>query len=64
MAIDSSIFAWRILLREVPGGLESIGSQGVGHDWVAEHALRIRNKENEILISQVKVPVLSEEWGP
>ena len=33
MAIYSSIFAWRIPWTEEPGGLQSMGSQRVGHDW-------------------------------
>ena len=33
MAIHSSIFAWRIPWTEEPGGLQSIESQRVGHDW-------------------------------
>ena len=32
MATDSSILALRIPRRVEPGGLQSIGSQGVGHD--------------------------------
>ena len=32
MATHSSILAWRIPLREKPGGLQSMGSQRVGHD--------------------------------
>ena len=32
MAAHSSILAWRIPWTEEPGGLQSIGSQGVGHD--------------------------------
>ena len=32
MATHSSILAWRIPWTEEPGGLQSIGSQGVGHD--------------------------------
>ena len=32
MATFSSIFAWRIPWTEEPVGLQSIGSQGVGHD--------------------------------
>ena len=32
MAIHSSILAWRIPWAEEPGGLESMGSQKVGHD--------------------------------
>ena len=33
MATHSSILAWRIPWTEKPGGLQSIGSQKVGHDW-------------------------------
>ena len=33
MATHSSILAWRIPWAEEPGGLQSVGSQRVGHDW-------------------------------
>ena len=33
IATHSSILAWRIPWTEDPGGLQSIGSQRVGHDW-------------------------------
>ena len=32
MAPHSSVLAWRVPQTEEPGGLQSIGSQGVGHD--------------------------------
>ena len=32
MSTDSSILAWRIPWTEQPGGLQSMGSQRVGHD--------------------------------
>ena len=32
MATHSSILAWKIPQREKPGGLQSMGSQRVGHD--------------------------------
>ena len=32
-ATHSSILAWRIPWTEEPGGLQSMGSQRVGHDW-------------------------------
>ena len=32
MANHSSILAWRILWTEEPGGLQSMGSQRVGHN--------------------------------
>ena len=33
MATHSSILAWRFPWTEEPGGLQSIGSHRVGHDW-------------------------------
>ena len=35
MATHSSILAWRIPWTEEPGGLQSMGSQRVRHDWSA-----------------------------
>ena len=32
MATHSSILAWRVPWTEEPGGLQSMGSQRVGHD--------------------------------
>ena len=32
MATHSSIYAWKIPWIEEPGGLQSMGSQRVGHD--------------------------------
>ena len=34
MATHSSILTWRIPWTEEPGGLQSMGWQGVRHDWV------------------------------
>ena len=36
MAIRYSILVWRILWTEGPGGLQSIGSQRVGHNLVTK----------------------------
>ena len=36
MATHSSILAWESPWTEVPGGLESMGSQRVGHDLATE----------------------------
>ena len=33
MATHSSVLAWRILYTEEPGGLQSLGSERVKHDW-------------------------------
>ena len=37
MATHSSILAWRIPWTEELGGLQSLGSQRVRHDWVTQH---------------------------
>ena len=36
-ATHSSILSWRIPWTEQPGGLQSMGSQRVRHDWVTKH---------------------------
>ena len=36
MATYSSILAWRIPWTEEPDGLQSLGSQRVGHDWATD----------------------------
>ena len=38
MAAHSSTLAWEIPWTEEPGGLQSMGSQRVKHDWVTERA--------------------------
>ena len=40
-ATHSSILAWRIQWTEEPGGLQSLGLQRVGHDWVTNMVLII-----------------------
>ena len=37
VATHSSIPAWEIPWTEEPGGLQSMGSQRVGHDRMPEH---------------------------
>ena len=37
MATHSSIPAWKIPWTEEPGGLQSMESQRIRHDWVTEH---------------------------
>ena len=41
MATHSSSLAWRIPWMEEPGGLQSTGSQRVGHDWATKHRMVI-----------------------
>ena len=40
MATHSSILAWRIPWTEEPGGLQSMGSQRIGHDLPTEKEQR------------------------
>ena len=42
MTTHISILVWKILWTEEPGGLQSMESQRVGHDWARKHALRRR----------------------
>ena len=37
MATHSSILAWKIPWTEEPGGLQSLGSQRVRHNWATKH---------------------------
>ena len=39
MAPHSSTIAWKIPWTEEPGGLQYMGSQRVGHDWVTSLSL-------------------------
>ena len=39
MVTHSSILAWKIPWTEKPGGLQAMGSQRVGHDWVTSLSL-------------------------
>ena len=38
MVTHSSIFAWEIPWTEEPGGLQSMGLQGVRHDQATKHS--------------------------
>ena len=53
MATHSSILAWRIPWTEEPGGLQSMGSQRVRHDWATN---------THTVLSQV-VPSLKQEFS-
>ena len=50
MATPSSILAWRIPWTEESGGLQSIGSQRVGHNWsdlACMHTVKKQIKERQ-----------------
>ena len=58
MATHSSILAWRIPRTEEPGGLQSIGSQNVRHDWsnlACMHAVCVCSFSSIMLIFHKKL---------
>ena len=57
MATHSSIPAWKIPWTEEPGGLQSMGSQKVGHDWAIYYA---KLPENVIGWYQIDVVKLQD----
>ena len=56
MATHSSILAWRIPWREEPGGLQSTGSQRVGHDFTSLTICR-----TSLVAQMVKSPLATQE---
>ena len=44
MATHSSTLAWKTPLAAEPGGLQSIGSPRVGHNWAHTHTIKQTNK--------------------
>ena len=74
MTTHSSILIWKIPWTEEPGGLQSMGSQRVGHDWVTEHThgaiLELEKILEQILNicaytkdSKQEVPLSSANWS-
>ena len=52
MATHSSILAWRIQWTQEPGGLQSMGSQRVRHDWATKHITDCIIWPNERTVSE------------
>ena len=66
MATHSSVFAWRVPGTGEPGGLPSMGSHRVGHDWSDLAAERIRQQVVLILkpFQDFPNPQFSSNAGP
>ena len=47
MATHSSILAWKIPWTEEPGGLQSMGSQRIGHEWATSLSQGVKNPGGE-----------------
>ena len=58
MAAHSSILAWRIPWTEEPGGLQSMGSQRVGHDWAT------KTTDNGVCVECISCSVVSDSSRP
>ena len=61
-ATHSSILAWRIPWTEEPGGLQSIGLQGVEHDW-SDLARTYRILQNCICLPCVNLKLEIGSWN-
>ena len=53
MATHSNILAWKIPWMEEPGGLQSKGSQRVGHDLATEHQQQTRSSPLSFISSKI-----------
>ena len=69
LATHPSIHAWRIPWTEEPGGLQSMGSQRVRHDWVTKHSTArkwkscTRTSKQAWILILFKVPVALRKAG-
>ena len=62
MATHSSILAWRIPWTEEPGGLQSMGSQRVRHDWATNtYPLVAQTVKNLPAMPETRVQSLGQE---
>ena len=53
MATHSSVLAWRIPGTREPGGLLSVGSHGVGHDWASSLSPTLINSSLNLATSSI-----------
>ena len=61
-ATHSSILAWRIPWTEESGGLQSMGSQRVGHDWANECTHTQLPSYVPLSLSSLPSPVFLNAW--
>ena len=57
MATHSNVFTWEITRTKEPGGLQSMGSQRVRHDW----ATKPQQNENATLDTHYRIFSLDEK---
>ena len=64
MAPHSSTLAWKIPWMEEPGGLQSLGSRRVGHDWATSLSLfTFMHWRRKWQPTPVFLPGESQGWG-
>ena len=64
MAPHSSTLAWKIPWTERPGGLQSMGSLGVGHDWATSlYFFTFMHWRRKWQPTPVFLPGESQGWG-
>ena len=64
MAPHSSTLAWKIPWTEGPGGLQSMGSLGVGHDWATSlYFFTFMQWRRKWQPTPVFLPGESQGWG-
>ena len=78
MATHSSILAWIIPWTEEPGRLQSMGSQGVGHNWATNiyiyavwgcycpwiwDTIHLTMTRDTYLTATICLPILHIKWG-
>ena len=64
MAPHSSTLAWKIPWMEEPGGLQSMGSRRVGHDWATSLSLfTFLHWRRKWQPTPVFLPGESQGWG-
>ena len=61
MATHPSILAWSIPQTEEPGGIQSKGSQSVGHNWVANTFACVTLQERKCLFRVFRAVFLKSE---
>ena len=62
MATHSSILSWRTPWTEEPGGLQSMGSQRVGHNWAHTHTHKVWSRKTGLRRLQRRSDTWEESW--
>ena len=62
MATHFSILAWKSPWTEEPRGLQSTGSQRVGHNWATKHTAQLWSKERGYTTQQKDIQVAARAW--